>query len=230
MPPCPAAAIPAAPLAPLGRHPPPTRAAHRSSIPFCRPRPLARPMGRPSVASDPPDALTFEEAFDAMKASEYALQKSLVDHVLTESYALAEDAKRRLESVIPDNCPPDVAEALEIGRGMFPGQTFRHRRYRYRGVIWKADAACKATESWIQAMGVRGLGRGAGQPFYQCLVDERDRPGGQTTYVAEENVELSVEAFPVRHGLVGAFFVEVPALRCYVGTEELERALAGAGS
>lgn len=36
-----------------------------------------------------------------------------------------------------------------------------------------------------QTMGVDRLPKGRHQPFYQVLVDERDRPGGMVTYVAQ---------------------------------------------
>ena len=36
-------------------------------------------------------------------------------------------------------------------------------------------------------MGVDRLRLGRQQPFFHCLVDERDRPGAVTTYVAQVN-------------------------------------------
>ena len=37
----------------------------------------------------------------------------------------------------------------------------------------------------MQMMGVDRLRLGRQQPFFHCLVDERDRPGAVTTYVAQ---------------------------------------------
>ena len=39
------------------------------------------------------------------------------------------------------------------------------------------------------------------QPFYHVLVDDRDRPGSQITYVAEENIRAlgADDAEPVSH-------------------------------
>ena len=37
----------------------------------------------------------------------------------------------------------------------------------------------------VQFMGVDKLRLGRNQPFFHCLVDERDRPGAVTTYVAQ---------------------------------------------
>ena len=68
------------------------------------------------------------------------------------------------------------------------GQALRHRKYQYRGVIVGFDLECTQSEEWMQMMNVEGLTRGRMQPFYNVLVDERDRPGAQMSYVAEENI------------------------------------------
>jgi len=175
------------------------------------------------MASEEAESTTFEQAFLKLKTAEYGLQKTLVDHVLMENYSQADAIKRELGMVMPE-CSENVRTLLELGRGMFPGQVFVHKKYGYRGVIWKADPSCKSEESWIEMMGVRRMPRGAEQPFYHCLVDQRDRPGQQTTYVAEENIELSKDAYPVEHSLMRTFFIEVPALKCYLGSDALEEA------
>ncbi|KAK9804368.1 hypothetical protein WJX72_009528 [[Myrmecia] bisecta] len=69
------------------------------------------------------------------------------------------------------------------------GQVIQHKRYHYRGVIYDWDPTCRATPEWIEQMGVARLSQGAGQPFYNVLVDMRDRPF-QSTYVAQENITL----------------------------------------
>lgn len=54
-------------------------------------------------------------------------------------------------------------------------------------------------------MGVRRLQAGTQQPFYHVMVDERDRPGGQTTYVAQVRYDwharLSLVLCPARENL-----------------------------
>lgn len=52
-------------------------------------------------------------------------------------------------------------------------------------------------ESWIEMNGIKELPSGTDQPFYHCFVDFRDRPQQQTTYVADENIILTTEAFGV---------------------------------
>lgn len=63
------------------------------------------------------------------------------------------------------------------------------------------DPHCLADEAWIQQMRVDMLPSGREQPFYHVLVDERDRPGAQTTYVAQ--VGLGMRGRCSRVGAVG---------------------------
>ena len=78
------------------------------------------------------------------------------------------------------------------------GQCLRHRKYQYRGVVIGWDDRCKQPAEWCEAMRVDELPGGRSQPFYHVLVDGRDRPGGQQTYVAQENIE-PVPVQPVDH-------------------------------
>lgn len=68
------------------------------------------------------------------------------------------------------------------------GQCIKHRNYKYRGVVVGYDDICLMPDEWCIQMGVDNLPGGRSQPYYHVLVDERDRPGQQTTYVAQENV------------------------------------------
>lgn len=181
-----------------------------------------RTMGRLSFECQ---TMTFQEAFHRFKAKEYDLQKQLVDAVLLSNFKLADKIKMELHTIAPP-CDDDVRLLLEKGRGNFIGQCFFHKKNGYRGVIFKPDYRCRMDETWIQMMGVRCLERGPDQPFYHCLVDERDRPGAQTTYVAEDNVHPSTEAFSIQHPLLSSLFTAVPELQCYIGTESLEYILS----
>ena len=98
---------------------------------------------------------------------------------------------------------PDHPIAFELGDVMV------HARYGYRGAIVGFDGVCVQTEEWIQAMGVDDLPAGRDQPFYHVLVDERDRPGDQVTYVAQENIvrtspEGEFPCQPLRHRLLAS--------------------------
>lgn len=164
---------------------------------------------------------SFEDAFHTLKATEYDLQKAIIDSVLISKFNEADKLKMQLHTIAP-GCSDEVRSLLEKGRGKYIGQCFFHKKNGYRGVIFKPDARCRMDESWVQMMGVRCLERGPDQPFYHCLVDVRDRPGAQTTYVAEDNVALSTEAFTIQHPLIHSLFTEVPELKCYVGTDSLD--------
>ena len=69
------------------------------------------------------------------------------------------------------------------------------------------DDTCQASEEWIAQMGVDRLPAGRAQPFFHVLVDERDRPGSQTTYVAQENIVRAdrrrIASEPLRHAMIG---------------------------
>eukprot|EP00891_Asterochloris_glomerata_P003790 jgi/Astpho2/3790/Aster-x1171 len=49
------------------------------------------------------------------------------------------------------------------------GTVMTHRRYDYLGVITDWDPQCKASDQWIQQMGVDSLPGGRHQPFYHVL-------------------------------------------------------------
>lgn len=78
------------------------------------------------------------------------------------------------------------------------GMLLVHKKYAYRGVIVGYDEKCLQDDDWIERMGVDKLERGRDQPFYHVLVDSRDRPGDQITYVAQENVERPSGAAAMR--------------------------------
>lgn len=101
-----------------------------------------------------------------------------------------------------------IAAAQQTGAVLHAiGTVIRHRRYGYRGVIAGHDPHCLADEAWIQQMRVDMLPSGREQPFYHVLVDERDRPGAQTTYVAQENIICMRRPGEVHHPLIPQLFV-----------------------
>jgi hemimethylated DNA binding protein len=96
------------------------------------------------------------------------------------------------------------------------GEIVQHRQRRYEGVVVGWTPSCAETEDWVAQNGVDTLPRGTRQPFYYVLVDMRDRPEPQVTYVAEENLELVVSSGgraqqrggPIVHPLVPRLFRE----------------------
>jgi len=84
------------------------------------------------------------------------------------------------------------------------GQIVKHQKYGYRGVVIGYDANCKATDMWRIAMHQQNAERAQNTPHYAVLVDTRNRPQEQQTYVAEWN--LKPDFSEVRHSRVGDFF------------------------
>ncbi len=79
------------------------------------------------------------------------------------------------------------------------GQVVHHRRYGYRGVIVAFDAQCEADEGWYQGNQTQPR---RDQPWYHVLVDGSEN----TTYVAEENLEVDPTGEQIRHPLIGKMF------------------------
>ncbi|PSC76764.1 F-box only 21 [Micractinium conductrix] len=98
------------------------------------------------------------------------------------------------------------AAAASAGVLFRVGAIVRHRRYDYSGVIVGYDPVCLAPDSWCELMRVDLLPNGRNQPFFHVLVDERCRPGGQTTYVAQENIAVERAPREVRHPLISRYF------------------------
>jgi len=119
-----------------------------------------------------------------------------------------------------------AAERLAMGRNLVTGTCFVHRKFGYRGVVIACEPRCSGSAAWQVQMGVNKLSRGEAQPFYHCLVDDRDRPGGQITLVAEENMEPSESAYPVQSPLLDLLFVRCDGLGGYLPSPQLEKALA----
>ena len=71
------------------------------------------------------------------------------------------------------------------------GQCIKHKKNNYHGIVVGYDRECTQTEEWCKKNGVDALARGRAQPFYNVLVDRKDRPGATMTYVAQENLDRS---------------------------------------
>eukprot|EP01116_Phalansterium_solitarium_P025115 TRINITY_DN9464_c0_g1_i1.p1 TRINITY_DN9464_c0_g1~~TRINITY_DN9464_c0_g1_i1.p1 ORF type:complete len:241 (+),score=92.85 TRINITY_DN9464_c0_g1_i1:562-1284(+) len=85
------------------------------------------------------------------------------------------------------------------------GQVILHRKHGYRGVIYGFDPVCAMSEEWIETMSVRSLPLGEDQPFYNVLVDTRDR-SQQATYVAQEHINVLQRGTTVHHPDIGKYF------------------------
>eukprot|EP00929_Paragymnodinium_shiwhaense_P093929 TRINITY_DN54245_c0_g1_i1.p1 TRINITY_DN54245_c0_g1~~TRINITY_DN54245_c0_g1_i1.p1 ORF type:complete len:428 (-),score=27.21 TRINITY_DN54245_c0_g1_i1:36-1319(-) len=116
---------------------------------------------------------------------------------------------------------------LLAGQNLVPGVCFVHRRFGYRGVIVGHESKCLATPRWKANMGIDSIPGGEKQPYYHCIVDDRDRPGGQTTYVAEVNIvpNFSERAFPIQCDLVQELFIKCEELPGYRPGRQLQEML-----
>jgi len=69
------------------------------------------------------------------------------------------------------------------------GQVVKHKKWGYRGVIIGWDLEARAPQDWLSEMHKNNPAWRT-QPNYAILVDTRDRPAPQITYVPQENIEV----------------------------------------
>jgi len=77
-------------------------------------------------------------------------------------------------------------------------------RWGYRGVIIGWDEEARAPERWLREMHKKEP-EWRNQPNYAVLVDTRDRPAPQITYVPQENLE-TVKHTKILHPSVEDYF------------------------
>lgn len=70
------------------------------------------------------------------------------------------------------------------------GDVIRHKVHGYRAVITRVDSECLAGPKWQATAGVSKFAHGVSQPFYTALVDVRDRPLAQVSYIPHEYAEV----------------------------------------
>lgn len=124
---------------------------------------------------------------------------------------------------VPRGVSEQQEATLLAGRRLVPGVCFRHKKFDYRGVIIACDPWCSFPSSW-RARWVPNRPAGEAQPFYHCLLDERDREGKQS-YVAQENMIFDDTIFPVKSALLNGLFTASMELGSYVPNSILEDAL-----
>jgi len=149
-----------------------------------------------------------------------AFENHDMDKLMTLKSAWEDDSDVRAVAGLSE----EQRSALAAGRFFVPGSCFRHRKFDYRGVILGCDPWCTYPAAW-RARWVENRPDGEAQPFYHCLVDERDRPGRQSRYVAEENLQLSDVVFPIKATLADMLLLQCNGLGAYLPGPELSRAL-----
>ncbi|XP_059141158.1 uncharacterized protein LOC131928990 [Physella acuta] len=70
------------------------------------------------------------------------------------------------------------------------GQVIRHKIHGYKGVIIGWDLEAQAPEEWLRQNHPVNKPHWRKMPHYAILVDVKDRPEKQITYVPQENIEV----------------------------------------
>lgn len=86
------------------------------------------------------------------------------------------------------------------------GQVVQHKLQGYRGVIIGWDPVAHAPEEWLREMHPPEKWHWRRMANYAVLVDTRDRPGKQITYVPQENLQIVSSGFEVDHPDVYEYF------------------------
>lgn len=113
------------------------------------------------------------------------------------------------------------------GRCFVPGVCIKHRVANYRAVIVGCEPWCYQDAAW-RAKHVPNRPEGEAQPFYHCVVDERDvGPGAQIAYVAQEHLEKhDADASSLVEGpLVDELFIRCDSIGGYLPGSDVDDAL-----
>jgi len=127
---------------------------------------------------------------------------SHLNHVATRSWTLQVLKYREREghfaksASVRDPKPPHVK--LRVG------QVVKHKLWGYHGVVIGWDEKANAPEAWLKQMHAQNE-EWREQPNYLVLVDTRDRPAPQATYVPQENLEV-VRQLKILHPSIDEYF------------------------
>lgn len=170
--------------------------------------------------------VAWARAFLRFKAERLELRRRLQSALSTLDLEKAATLKAAWEhsSATPVGLTEEQSLALLNGQRLVSGMCFRHKKFDYRGIILGHDPWCTYPASW-RAKWLPDRPRGEVQAFYHCLVDERDRPGNHSRYVAEENIELCDLVFPIEAPLADALLVRCDEIGGYLPGARLEAAL-----
>ncbi len=95
-----------------------------------------------------------------------------------------------------------MGTVTSISRSKFAiGDVIHHQLFDYRGVVVDVDATFQSTPEWYKA--VASSRPPKDKPWYHVLVDAAP----QTTYVAEQNLELDSGGGPISHPMLEQFFL-----------------------
>lgn len=126
---------------------------------------------------------------------------------------------------IPESAPEDVRMRLSRGKRLIPGACVVHMKQGYRAAVLACEPWCAATAAWRARNRTAALPEGEAQPFYLCLVDERDQPRGRFTLAAEESLQPSDAAFPMEGYVVDKLLRRCDVLGGYLPRDGLPEKL-----
>lgn len=183
------------------------------------------------------DRVESEEAFSrvflAFKGDQLQLRRQLWAAIRSSNEELAAQLKSAWES---GSAGPELAVnfhaatveqqfRLATGRSIVTGSCFSHGVHGYRGVVVACEASKGEAIPCKKDSDLQSLVRGDMQPFYYCLLDVRDEPSGLPVLVAEENIVLDSDVYPVEHPHIEFMFITCPELNCYFPSPRLATAL-----
>jgi len=99
---------------------------------------------------------------------------------------------------------PDIRDPKNPAVIYRVGQVVKHKKWGYHGVIMGWDNKARAPEEWLKEMHGENT-HWRDQPNYAVLVDTRDRPAPQMTYVPQENFEV-IKNKKILHPRVDDYF------------------------
>ena len=88
----------------------------------------------------------------------------------------------------------------EFHNKFHPGQVIHHKLFDYRGVVVGVDQTFQLTEEWYEEVAKSRPPKDS--PWYHVLVNGAP----QTTYVAEQNLEIGPSGQPIEHPLLRRYF------------------------
>jgi heat shock protein HspQ len=84
------------------------------------------------------------------------------------------------------------------------GTIVKHKHFDFRGVIYDVDFEFNNSEEWYESI-PKDVRPRKDQPFYHLLAESNDIT--YEAYVSEQNLLIDNSKQPVKHPLIGEFFI-----------------------
>ena len=93
------------------------------------------------------------------------------------------------------------------------GQIIHHKLFNYTGVVFDIDPVFQGLEEWYDQVARSRPPKS--EPWYHILVDAVE----QSTYVAEQNLNLEENPKEIQHSLINSFFTKFDGLQYNLKTK-----------